>query len=324
MRNIAIPFAILGASLLLLAPTAPAEALAIRTWVSGTGNDDQACSRTAPCRTFAAAHAKTAGDGIINCLDPGGFGPLTITKSITIDCQNTQAGVLAAGQNGITIDAAGIVVRLRGLSIDGVGTGLVGVNFTQGARLYIEKCKIFGFQAGIAQGVRFVPDTEAELYLDDSVISENGTSTSGAGIFVQPSRTATAKVVLDRVRLLRNAQGLRVDGTAGATGTRRVTVMRSEVAGNLFQGIVATANSAVVSIVIDSTTVLSNGSIGIQSDGAKSLIMLGNNVITGNDVGISATASGTLVSYPTNTINLNITDNEAPTGTQTQPQGIPN
>jgi hypothetical protein len=304
------------ASFLLLVPTVPADAQAIRTWVSGAGNDDQVCSVIAPCKTFTVAHAKTAAGGEINCLDPGGFGSVTITKSITIDCLKVQAGVLAAGLNGITIDAPGIVVRLRGLSIDGLGTGLVGVNFIRGARLYIEKCSIASFQAGAAQGVRFIPDTAAELYVNDTVISENGTAATGAGIFVQPSRAAPAKVVLDGVQLLRNAQGLRVDGTLGATGTRRVTVTRSEVAGNLFQGIVATTNSAAISILVNSTAVSNNGSIGIQSDGAQSVIMIGNNVITGNDVGISATASGTLVSYLTNTINLNITNDGAPTGTQ--------
>jgi hypothetical protein len=137
-----------------------------------------------------------------------------------------------------------------------------------------------------------------------------------AGIFVQPSGTATAKVVLDGVQLLKNMQGLRVDGTFGATGARRVTVMRSEVAGNLFQGIVATTNSAATSILVNSTAVSNNGSIGIQSDGAQSVIMIGNNLITGNDVGISATASGTMISYLTNTINLNIISDGAPTSTQ--------
>jgi hypothetical protein len=314
MRTIAVPPTILAA-FLLLAP--PADAQAVRTWVSGTGNDETVCSVTAPCKTFAAAHAKTAAGGEINCLEPGGFGAVTITKSITIDCLKVQAGIFA-NTNGIIVDAPGIVVRLRGLAIDGHGTGaaLIGVSFLRGARLFIEQCSISGFQAGTAQGVRFIPDTAAELYVSDSIISENGTATTGAGIFVLPSRTAPAKIVLDRVQLLRNTQGLRVDGTLGATGARRVTVTRSVVAGNLLQGIIATTNSAAISMLVNGTAVSNNGSIGIQSDGAQSVIMIGNNVITGNDVGISATASGTLISYQTNSINLNITSDGTPTGTQ--------
>jgi len=56
-----------------------------RTWVSGVGDDVNPCSRTAPCKTFAGAISKTGINGEINCLDPAGFGALTITKSITVD-----------------------------------------------------------------------------------------------------------------------------------------------------------------------------------------------------------------------------------------------
>ena len=64
--------------------TAPAHAQATRTWVSGVGDDANPCSRTAPCKTFAGAISKTAAKGEINCIDPGGFGGVTITKPITI------------------------------------------------------------------------------------------------------------------------------------------------------------------------------------------------------------------------------------------------
>src|SRR5450755_3756831 len=80
-----------------------ASAQASRTWVSGVGDDANPCSRTAPCKTFAGAISKTATAGVINCIDPGGFGAVTITKSITIDCSNTLAGVLVAGTNAISI-----------------------------------------------------------------------------------------------------------------------------------------------------------------------------------------------------------------------------
>ena len=72
-----------------------AQAQATRTWVSGVGDDANPCSRTAPCKTFAGAISKTAANGEINCLDPGGFGTVTITKSITIDCAGTLGSILA-------------------------------------------------------------------------------------------------------------------------------------------------------------------------------------------------------------------------------------
>src|SRR6187200_593932 len=81
-----------------------AQAQATRTWVSGVGDDVNPCSRTAPCKTFAGAISKTAPGGEINCLDPGGFGAVTIIKAMTINCQHTEGGALAGG-NGIIINA---------------------------------------------------------------------------------------------------------------------------------------------------------------------------------------------------------------------------
>src|SRR4029453_9246958 len=87
---------LVATSLACLLQGAPAHAQAFRTWVSGVGDDANPCSRTAPCKTFAGAISKTALNGEINCLDPGGFGAVTITKSITIDCREIFASILFA------------------------------------------------------------------------------------------------------------------------------------------------------------------------------------------------------------------------------------
>src|SRR6266498_3500884 len=94
---------ILAVAAFLLTVTSMANAQASRTWVSGVGDDANPCSRTAPCKTFAGAISKTAAGGEIDCLDPGGFGAVTITKSITIDCHEVFASILNAGTNGINI-----------------------------------------------------------------------------------------------------------------------------------------------------------------------------------------------------------------------------
>src|SRR5438552_11058393 len=121
-----------------------AQAQATRTWVSGVGDDVNPCSRTAPCKTFAGDISKTANGGEIDALDPGGFGAVTITKSITIDGTGTLASILSSGVQGVVINAAGVVVRLRGLSITGAGTtlGTNGINFVSGAALYVEDTTI--------------------------------------------------------------------------------------------------------------------------------------------------------------------------------------
>src|ERR1700749_2920453 len=96
-----------------------AHAQATRTWVSGVGDDVNPCSRTAPCKTFAGTISKTAANGEIDCLDNGGFGAVTITKSIMIDCTAAQAGITNPGTVAVNINAGAGNVILRHLNIDG-------------------------------------------------------------------------------------------------------------------------------------------------------------------------------------------------------------
>src|ERR1043166_5173084 len=132
----------------ILALAVAAQAQATRTWVSGVGDDLNPCSRTAPCKTFAGAISKTSANGEIDCLDPGGFGTVTITKAITIDGTNGAGfgSILASGTNGVNVNdsATGtpntIIVSLRNLSIQGAGTGFDGIRFTSGKTLHVEDC----------------------------------------------------------------------------------------------------------------------------------------------------------------------------------------
>src|ERR1700733_4205111 len=118
MRKIAVLIAVLGMILLPVLCSVPAHAQATRTWVSGVGDDANPCSRTAPCQTFAGAITQTAAGGEIDCLDPGGFGPVTIAHSISIICTGVEGGVVASTGNGITITAASTdVVYLQGLAL---------------------------------------------------------------------------------------------------------------------------------------------------------------------------------------------------------------
>jgi hypothetical protein len=125
-------------------------AQATRTWVSGVGDDANPCSRTAPCKTFAGAISKTAAGGEISVLDPGGYGAVTITKSITISGVGENASILGALTNGIVINAGvNDVVTLTNLQLNGAGTGLVGIRFLAGAALVVNDVRVFGFDTGI-------------------------------------------------------------------------------------------------------------------------------------------------------------------------------
>src|SRR5947209_3944353 len=133
MNHVRLALGIVLAAGLVWVSTLPVEAQATRTWVSGVGDDANPCSRTAPCKTFAGAISKTAISGEINCLDPGGFGAVTITKSISIVCDYTEGGVLANGTFGFNINApAGSIITLKGQDVEcGSGTGNFGTNGVQ-------------------------------------------------------------------------------------------------------------------------------------------------------------------------------------------------
>src|ERR671926_738313 len=110
---------VLALAIFMFASASFAQAQATRTWVSGVGDDANPCSRTAPCKTWAGAISKTANCGEIDALDPGGFGAVTITKSITLDGTGTMASILASLVNGIVVNAASTdVITIRGISID--------------------------------------------------------------------------------------------------------------------------------------------------------------------------------------------------------------
>jgi hypothetical protein len=181
MRRVALLAIVLGFLAPLLA-SAPAHAQATRTWVSGVGDDANPCSRTAPCKTFAGAISKTATFGEINVLDPGGFGAVTITKSITIRSDHVEAGVLVSGTNGIVVNVPNATdrVMLEGLDIEGLGTGLTGVLINGSGTTTIINCKINHFTLN---GVNLVGTSNARALVIDSVVTNNagGFNIAGAG-----------------------------------------------------------------------------------------------------------------------------------------------
>jgi hypothetical protein len=157
-----------------------ASAQATRTWVSGVGDDANPCSRTAPCKTFAGAISKTAAFGEINVLDPGGFGAVTITKSIRIISDHIEAGVLVSGTDGIVVNVASTDnVELDGLDIEGLGSGLNGVNIVGGGTVIIRRTSINNFTLN---GVNLAGSVNAKVLIQNSFISNNAGGVNVQGI----------------------------------------------------------------------------------------------------------------------------------------------
>lgn len=318
MKAIVRQFGIVGALVFVALQATPALAQATRTWVSGVGDDANPCSRTAPCKTFAGAISKTAASGIINCLDPGGFGAVTITKSITIDCTSTLGGVLAAGTNGIVINvAASDIVTLRGLSIEGAGTGLIGVSQVSDGTLHVENCRIFGFQGGVAAGIRFTPVNAGKLFVSDTNLNDNGAGTTGGGIVVRPAGPGNTKATLRRVQAGNNANGLVADGSA-STGLVRVQVVDSVFSGSAGTGVIALAAGANLntSVFLDRSEIVHNAAFGLLASGANAQIVVGGSTIADNGVGVSSTGGGRLFTYVTNNINANLSSDGTPLPSQ--------
>jgi hypothetical protein len=314
MRKITPILTIWGAVLLPLLFAAPAAAQATRTWVSGVGDDANPCSRTAPCKTFPGAISKTGAGGEIDVLDPGGFGAVTVTKAITIASEGAgEGGIVVAGTNGITVNAGSTdVVILRGLQIDGGPIGsnsLSGVRFIAGGTLIIQNCAIRNFTGGSPNGygILFTPSGASSLFVSDTVVASNGTSTTGGGIFIQPSAGGSALASIVRVNAINNALGIRADGTF-STSPISVSISESTAAENIFAGMTAFTppNGAVVTMHIDRSVSANNG-IGLKADGATATLRVGSSFVTGNVMGIAMYNGSTMTSMGNNLIVDNAT-----------------
>jgi hypothetical protein len=181
MKNFRRGFCALLFVIVGLTVTSLTHGQASRTWVSGIGDDINPCSRTSPCKTFAGAISKTTVGGEIDALDPAGFGAVSITKSITIDGSGTLASILGDGTNGVIINIKATTdtaksVRLRGLSINGAGKGLNGVNIYAANKVSIENCVIDGFQNGvsIAGGTAFIRNSTIRNNAAAGISTEGG------------------------------------------------------------------------------------------------------------------------------------------------------
>ena len=289
----------------IVAAIPAANAQATRTWVSGVGDDANPCDRVSPCKTFAGAISKTAPGGEIDALDPGGFGALTITKSITLDGGGGQVGsVLVAGTNGIVVAAASNdVVIIRNMRIDGLlgngpnsgNAGINGIRFLSGAALHIEKCYIFGF--GI-NGIDIEPTSQpangAQVFIEDTTTENNGND----GLYVKASGTLV-HVSVAKSKFKQNGNA----GIEGADYSRPV-VHRSEVNGNTQYGLLADAATGTAYISISESAVHNNGTGMMAGGGAISVIRLAKVSMFTNFTGFATSSNGQIQSYGNN-FNVN-------------------
>jgi Right handed beta helix region len=278
LKKLVLSLTIVGATLVCGA-SAQAQP---RTWVSGTGDDANPCSRTAPCKTFAGAIAKTAAKGEINCLDPGAFGTVTIAKSITIDCHEVFASVLNAEANGILVSTdTAPFVRIRNINVNGQNTGAIGyriIGSTANTTVIIEDCLVNG-QTG--RGISDERTKGGKLVVTNCTIRD----ITGVGIGVTSS-AINASINNSRVH---NSQ------TGITVNTNAVAMVKDSVFSENTIGVdVESGGSANV----DNSAISGNGTGLFVSGGT---LRLSNSDVAFNATGVG----GTINSYSNNRFSTN-------------------
>jgi hypothetical protein len=280
--------------LLALGFASLAQAQATRTWVSGVGDDVNPCSRTAPCKTFAGAISKTASPGIINCLDPGGFGAVTITKDITIDCTGPMGSILSSGVQGVIVNALTTHnVVLRAIDINGAGTtlGTNGVNIIAAKSVSMYDVHIANYSGS---GIQMTNSANfVNLFLQNCQIL----NTTTTGLLLNNSGTGVAKVQAENTTIQGSGIGVRLQGPNAASVMTRCNI--SHATNVNFQADLATNFATFESCTI------SVGQSGLNMAGGSSA-RLSRCLVNGNTVNGLV---GNTLCFSNNVISLNAGNN---------------
>jgi hypothetical protein len=208
--------AILATTLLTLAFAQPAQAQhgsLTRSFVSSSGVDTNACTITAPCASFAVAYTKISANGIIAALDPGKYGPITITGPVTIDGNGWAAITAPANSNGITINAgSNDKITLKGLTIDGVGAANDGILFNTGGGLRVDNCEI---KNTLFNGIYVGAISPMSLLVSDTVISNINSAATSSGIYFYNGAANINVATLDHVAIADASVGVSLYANGG-------------------------------------------------------------------------------------------------------------
>jgi hypothetical protein len=289
-----------------MAIAALASAQATRTWVSGVGDDVNPCSRTAPCKTFAGAISKTASPGIINCLDPGGFGAVTITKSITIDCTGTLGSTLSSGVQGIIVNALTTdKIVLRGIDINGAGVtlGTNGVNIIQAQSVSLFNVNIANYSG---QGIQTTnTSNQVSVFVDNCQILNN----NGAGILANSTGGGTTLLTVENSFISNNSKGIDIE--SGASGAQVSNTVLSKNSSDGFKLGSGTSGAA-----LESDNISFNGN-GVNVAVAGGTVRLSRCMVHENFTN-GVTGAGASQCFSTNVVTGNVGSNACSSPLQAQ------
>jgi len=260
-----------------------------RAWVSAEiGVDVGTCTRMAPCRTFDYAVAQVDPGGEVDVLDSGGFGPITITKSVTISAApGLFAAIIPTGYSAIVVNAGvGDVVVLRGLTITGNATS-IGINAVQFGQLHIERLTMqaAGAVPGSVGIEAYATAHPAIMTITDTLVRDHG---YGVRLHAHDGPTAgSLTATIESVRVHSNGVGI------GLVGGTRATLLNVVSSGNETGLEVWGLSVDQPSIVVERSALVGNTKEGLKarSDGADMSVTLSANTISGNGTGVAMLAS---------------------------------
>ncbi len=288
---------VLAAFVLLFTPLSFSQST--RSWVSGTGDDTNPGSRNAPCLTFAGVFSKTAPFGEIDVLDPGSFGAVTLTKSLTLDGRAALGSIITTTNNAVTVTgpaapAAPIVVTLRDLNLNGLKGGLAGIKVTGSVELRVVHCTIYGFTGA---GIDFEGGDGSTLFMENCDVHD----CAGGGVLLAPSAStasppvqgnSTAKLenssisecgmfgVSNQAGSTSHVDGVKCSGITGpafscAAGTK-MTIARSSAS------LSSSGVTAAGTVFLTDSDVIANLGAGLASSGGGGIYTPRNNRVAGN------------------------------------------
>jgi hypothetical protein len=287
-------------------PAAPAHAQngsLTRSFVSSSGVDSNPCTITQPCVTFAKAYTAVGANGIVAALDPGKYGPITITGPVTVNGNGWAAITGLAAGSAITINAGSGNVTLTGLELDGAGASYNGIVFNSGGSLTVTDCVVENFISSgpptTGNGILMQPTSGTFSF---AIINTKTSNNQYVGVYYFPptnNSTETANGVIDHVIATNNGFGISIFTEASASISISNSIASSNSGGITIDGLSSLAVS------IDNSNMSNNG-WGIFNSGSPK-VLLGRSVITSNSTyGIDNEMSpSTFYTYQNNQINLN-------------------
>jgi hypothetical protein len=269
-------------------------------FVAALGSDSNPCTFSQPCRTFQHAHDVALPGAEIDVLDPAGYGSVTITKAISIQGHGFSGISVSSGGIGITINAGATdKINLRGLLLEGAGTGGNAILFNTGESLALQDSLVRNFSG---DGLVFRPNQTAPAKL--SVLGTHIVHNASIGLSIANLSSGAVTAVIHGTAVDDNGAGVLVEGNGG-TGPLSVaatdTIVSNNTSGAAYGFSVEAINGHSVStLVLTRATVIGNAT-GLLATGANASLQVTRSTVTENTVGYS----GSIVSYGDNVISSN-------------------